>query len=89
MSPAQPPLPTAWNLPFQPDDGIHTSTLMSESADGFSVAATRHTATGFANPCAAFDRPLGGLENAPAGTSSALVMVVFDALNESRLSQDD
>jgi hypothetical protein len=39
--PAQPPLPTAWNVPFHPDIGIHTSTLMSESVLGASVAVTR------------------------------------------------
>ena len=38
IAPAHPPLPTAWNLPFQPDAGIQTSILMSESLDGFSVA---------------------------------------------------
>src|SRR6266849_1403255 len=42
--PAHPPLPTAWNLPFQPDAGIQTSILMSESPVGFSVAATRQNA---------------------------------------------
>ena len=30
--PLNAPLPTAWNLPFQPDAGSHTSILMSESA---------------------------------------------------------
>ena len=39
--PAQPPLPTAWNLPFQSAAGSQTSTLMSESLVGLSVAATR------------------------------------------------
>src|SRR5688572_24136236 len=41
MVPAQPPLPTAWNLPFHfADSGIHTSMSITESADGLSVAAT-------------------------------------------------
>src|ERR1700676_5172648 len=44
MDPAQPPLPTAMNLPFQPDAGIQTSTLMSESVEGFMLAATRQNA---------------------------------------------
>ncbi len=44
MLPAQPPLPTPWNLPFQPEAGIHTSTLMSESDEGVSVALTRQKA---------------------------------------------
>jgi hypothetical protein len=37
-------LPTAWNLPFQPDAGSHTSILMSESLDGLLVIATRQKA---------------------------------------------
>src|SRR5262249_27476354 len=40
MTPAQPPLPTAWNLPFQPFAGSHTSILISQSDEGLSVAAT-------------------------------------------------
>ena len=39
MLPFHPPLPTAWNLPFQPDAGSQTSILISESDEGFSVAA--------------------------------------------------
>src|SRR4051794_35177093 len=39
--PAHPPLPTAWNFPFHPAVGSHTSILMSESLDGAMVAATR------------------------------------------------
>jgi len=41
MTPAQPPLPTAWNLPFHPVVGNQISTLMSESLVGVNVAATR------------------------------------------------
>ena len=52
MLPFQPPLPIAWNLPFQPAAGSHTSILMSESADGLSVAATRQNAGRSVN-CAA------------------------------------
>jgi hypothetical protein len=37
-------LPTAWNLPFHPAIGSQTSTLMSESLDGWIVAATRQNA---------------------------------------------
>jgi hypothetical protein len=44
MLPLQPPLPVAWNLPFQPDAGNQTSILMSDSADGLRVAATRQNA---------------------------------------------
>src|ERR1700720_803416 len=44
MAPDQPPFPTARYLPFQPEPGSHTSTLMSESGVGWSVAATRQYA---------------------------------------------
>ena len=44
MLPFKPPLPTAWNLPFQPAAGSQTSILMSESLVGVSVAATRQNA---------------------------------------------
>ncbi len=40
--PLNAPLPTAWYFPFQFDTGIQTSILISESEDGFNVAATRH-----------------------------------------------
>ena len=53
MLPFQPPLPTARNLPFQPDAGSQTSILMSESAVGLSVAATRQNAGRSANWVAA------------------------------------
>ena len=44
MTPAHPPPPTAWYLPFHPDAGSQTSALMSESALGVSVAETRQNA---------------------------------------------
>ena len=44
IDPCHAPLPTAWNLPFQPEMGNHTSILMSESLEGVSVAATRQNA---------------------------------------------
>src|SRR3954465_4658296 len=113
MTPAHPPLPTAWNLPFQFSAGSQTSTAMSESADGFSVAATRQYGPSVVPACAcALAGTLGGCPparaasgcpprpgpaacvrpppfaaaprpgpaggvNGPAGTSSAVVIVVF------------
>ena len=74
MVPAQPPLPTAWNLPFQPANGIHTSILMSESVDGLIVAATRQNAGRGVNVVTG-PAALGGL-NAPAPTRCAAVTVV-------------
>ncbi len=44
IAPLNAPFPTAWNLPFHPEAGSHTSILMSESLVGFNVAATRQKA---------------------------------------------
>jgi hypothetical protein len=38
------PLPVPAYLPFQPENGIHTSILMSESEVGVKVAAIRQNA---------------------------------------------
>src|SRR5438046_2705092 len=88
MVPAHPPLPTAWNLPFQPDAGIQTSILMSESLVGFSVAATRQNAGSALNaaPGPRPPRAAGGV-NSPAPTGCASVMVVSGNASDARLSQ--
>src|SRR2546428_12123246 len=65
MLPLKAPLPTARYLPFQPDAGIQTSILMSESLDGFSVAATRQNAGRSRKACAAAG--LGALPPTCAG----------------------
>src|SRR5579864_1476809 len=82
MMPAQPPLPTAWNFRFQPEAGSHTSTLMSESVEGFKVAVTRQKAgrsfRGFADA--------GGVK-APGATDEAMVMVVSGNDSDARFSQ--
>src|SRR6186997_31830 len=89
MTPAQPPLPTAWNLPFQPFTGNQTSTLISESLLGLRVTATRQKSGrslyGFA------PRPVvcPGGENCPAGTTLDIVTVVSGNLRDARLSHDD
>src|SRR6266571_7329663 len=92
MVPAHPPLPTAWNLPFQPDAGIQTSILMSESLDGFSAAATRQNAGRLRKACTAAGRgavpPTGGGVNAPASTAVANVIVVPGSVSDARLSHD-
>src|SRR5687768_15474958 len=100
MMPAQPPLPTAWYLPFQPSEGSHTSTLMSESDDGVSVAATRQWAgSNSGGTAGAPPRPPAGAAAAgapparpgctkgPAGTSSADVIVTFGNASDLRLAQ--
>src|SRR5215831_5689753 len=90
MTPAQPPFPTASNLPFQPETGSQTSTLMSESLLGASVAVTRQkdgssekTPAVGPRPC----RPPTGGANAPAATVCASVIVVFGSFSDVRLSQ--
>src|SRR5215510_6931101 len=97
MMPAQPPLPTAWYLPFHPSDGSHTSILMSESDEGASVAAMRQCAGSIRGGGAgAPPRPAGaaaaggapparpGWTNGPAGTASAVVIVVLDSFSDFR-----
>src|SRR5262249_31018591 len=85
---AQPPFPTAWNLPFQPFAGIHTSIVMSESALGVSVAATRQNdgrfAYGFVPPPPR--RPLSGGTNVPGATTSARLIVPAFNATPARLS---
>src|SRR6185436_14674457 len=71
------------NLPFHPLAGSHTSILMSESADGLSVAATRQNAGRSAKGLP--PRP-PGCENAPAATASAAVIVACGSACDARLS---
>src|SRR5262245_49552115 len=90
MTPAQPPFPTAWNFPFQPDAGNHTSILMSESLVGASVAATRQNAgrslNGFApRPPPARPSAAGGV-NAPGATDCEDVIVACGSDSDFRLS---
>jgi hypothetical protein len=85
-------LPTAWNLPFQLAAGIHNSILMSESFDGFSVAATRQkagralNARGFAGGSSPPPSFVG--VKAPRRQHRAQgVMVTFGSASEVSLSQ--
>src|SRR6266550_2171545 len=87
MVPAQPPLPTAWNFPFQSTAGIQTSILMSESDEGVSVAATQQKVGSWLNCGAA--GPVPGRVNAPAGTTWARVIEVFGSARDDKLSHDD
>src|SRR3989442_6525403 len=76
MIPAQPPFPTASNFWFQVSAGSQISIAISESDDGFSSAATRQNAGTIRRPGCAGPGWVGGL-NSPAGTSSAIVIVVL------------
>src|SRR5262245_998656 len=87
MVPAQPPLPTAWNLPFHARAGSQTSILMSESEEGLSVAATRQNAGNWLNCCAAAG-PVPGRLNPPAGAIWAKVIEVFGSARDAKLSHD-
>lgn len=78
MLPAQPPLPTASNLPFQLVAGSQTSILMSESGDGVRVAVTRQKAGRVVKGLG--PRPGAGGVKAPAATVWAAVMVVVGSL---------
>src|SRR5579872_825914 len=79
MTPAKPPLPSPWNLPFHPESGIQTSILISESGVGFTVAVTRQKAGSSLYLEAAapgkFAAAPDGVK-APASTTWASVMVV-------------
>jgi hypothetical protein len=84
ISPDHIPLPTAWNFPFHPSKGSHTSNRISESFVGLAVAATRQKAgslsyAGFATMPSG--NGLSGL-NEPAGTVTARVIVVFGSARE-------
>src|SRR5438094_1685024 len=86
MVPAQPPLPTAWNFPFQATAGSQTSILMSESDEGVSVAATRQKAGSWLSCGTA--GPVAGRVNPPAGTIWANVIDVFESASDDMLSHD-
>src|SRR5580698_10394647 len=91
IDPVQPPLPLASNFPFHPAAGSQSSILMSESALGFSVAATRQNAGRSLNTALGSPprpRPLpAGTVNAPAATDCARVIVVCGKERPLRLSQ--
>src|SRR6185295_5047866 len=84
MLPFHPPLPTAWNFPFHPAAGSHTSILISESVDGLSVAATRQNA-GSVLKARGLPPPSGGLK-APAATRLASVIDPFGIASEASCS---
>src|SRR5215470_3007580 len=84
MVPSHPPLPTTCSLRFQPAVGSHTSTLMSESLDGVSVASTRQNS---GTALYGSGRPAGGT-NAPAATNFALLIFACGRDNDVRLSHE-
>src|ERR1700733_13054222 len=91
MVPFQPPLPMAWKSLFQPEAGSQTSILMSETADGDSVANTRQNSGKLLKGPRLTGNPPGaaGGKKAPAATLWADVIVTFGRLSLERLSQGD
>src|SRR2546428_9107913 len=92
MVPAHPPLPTASNLPFQPDAGSQISVLISESLLGVRVAVMRQNAGRLANgfaaaPPRADPGPAGGT-NAPAATIWAESMRALGSARLASFSHD-
>src|ERR1700719_2034306 len=81
MEPANPPLPTLRNLPFQSEAGNHTSKRISESGLGRMTPARRQNAGSLSRGL-----PEGGV-NLPAGTACAVVRVVFGSFTPLRLAQ--
>src|SRR5579864_3279911 len=80
--PANPPLPIPCSLPFHPETGSQTSSLMSESGAGFASATTRQNA-GRLLYKGGRSVPLngeGGPSNVPAATVCASVIVVLGIL---------
>src|SRR5262245_17043812 len=86
MTPANPPPPTAWNLPFHPEGGIQTSKLTA----GLTRPTTRHAdGVSIGRGACAGAAPAGtGGVNGPAGTSAADTIVVSGSESDFRLSQD-
>src|ERR1700685_2605240 len=97
MAPAHPPFPTASYFPFQ-FAGIQISTLISESAVGMRVAATRQNeGSFFRTPAAGLTpgalnwsgRRLSGRVNSPADTDCARVIEVSGNESFESPSQED
>src|SRR5579863_2312249 len=94
MEPAHPPFPTASYFRFQFVSGSQTSTFMSESGVGFSVAVTRQNAgtslsaavSALAEGSPGPGRKPSGTANPPAGTDCASVIAASLKMNLARVS---
>src|SRR6188768_2614331 len=73
IEPARPPLPTAWNFPFQSAVGIQTSNRF----DGAITPLTRQIGTG---------RLATGAEFVPAASDSTSVMLVSGRFRAAKVS---
>src|SRR5215813_15243847 len=90
IDPAKPPFPRLKYLPFHPETGIHTSTLMSESFDGLISAVTRQKARRRLNAprvSSCWSNGPAGRVNSPEATVCADVIVVSSRLRPLNFSQ--
>src|SRR3954466_12631281 len=87
IAPAQPPLPTARNLPFQFFVGSQSSTLMLESGVGLSTIVTLQcSGIGCGDASAGGGGPPGGGVKMPSATVAAAVMDVRSSLTPASCS---
>src|SRR5215469_10439389 len=90
IDPAKPPFPRLKYLPFHPETGIQTSTLMSESFDGLISAVTRQKAGRRLNALrvsSCWSNGPAGRVNSPEATVCADVIVVSSSLRPLSFSQ--
>src|SRR4051812_7298891 len=83
IDPPHAPFPTCRYLPFHTESGSHTSDLMSESADGLSVSATRQNGGRLATA-----GPVAGVKRPPATTLAVVTEVLGSLSDSARRSQD-
>src|SRR5215472_1519274 len=90
IDPAKPPFPRLKYLPFHPETGIQTSTLISESFDGLISAVTRQKAGRRLNAprvSSCWSNGPAGRVNSPEATVCADVTVVSSRLRPLNFSQ--
>src|SRR5215831_20260988 len=90
IDPAKPPFPRLKYFPFQPETGIQTSTLISESFDGLISAVTRQKAGRRLNAprvSSCWSNGPAGRVNPPEATVCADVIVVSSRLRLLNFSQ--
>src|SRR5215470_19781983 len=91
IDPAKPPFPRLKYFPLQPETGIQTSTLMSESFDGLISAVTRQKAGRRLNApkvSSCWSNGPAGCVNSPGATVCADVIVVSSNLRLLNFSQE-
>src|SRR5262249_29688226 len=87
IDPANPPTPIPSSLPFHPETGSQTSSLMSESEVGFASAMTRQNAGRLLYKRERPGEGAGGPLNVPAATVCASVIAMLGIVAAARCSQ--